>query len=307
MRLALRRVLTNPAALAALACGALLLPASRLAAQGVAAASGRDSTTGYIDPAPLFNAVRLRFDSSYDMNRPSRAEFFYPRAGPGNPGPPLRETTLDYQDLSTYAEVVLAPSLSAFVDVPVRFFNGELNDNTAGLSDVDAGVKVALVASCDAAATLQFRVYAPTGDGNRALGTEHVTLEPAFLFLRRLDEALALEGELRAWVPVGGTNFAGNIIRYGLGASYRLGCADALWVAPVAEFVGWTVLDGKEAAVSPTVFSIQDAAGDTIVNAKVGLRAGLADAGSLYVGYGRALTGEVWYEDTFRVELRLTY
>ena len=27
----------------------------------------------------------------------------------------------------------------------------------------------------------------------------------------------------------------------------------------------------------------------------------------LYVGYGRALTGEVWYKDIFRVELRIPF
>ena len=27
----------------------------------------------------------------------------------------------------------------------------------------------------------------------------------------------------------------------------------------------------------------------------------------LYVGYGRALTGEVWYKDIVRVELRMRY
>ena len=111
-----------------------------------------------------------------------------------------------------------------------------------------------------------------------------------------------------AWVPVGGTAFAGNIVRYGVGASYRFPCTDSLWVAPVAEVVGWTVLDGKEGA-SPVagVVAVQDASGDTIINAKLGLRTGVGERGSLYVGYGRPLTGEVWYKNTLRVELRLAY
>src|SRR5262249_10273644 len=117
-----------------------------------------------------------------------------------------------------------------------------------------------------------------------------------------------LEGELRAWVPIGGTSFAGNIVRYGIAASYRLPVRESLWVAPVAELVGWTVLDGMETAVAaPGVFAIQDAAGDRSVNAKVGLRTGCGDRGSFSGGYGRPLTGEVWYKNTVRVELRLTY
>ena len=40
----------------------------------------------------------------------------------------------------------------------------------------------------------------------------------------------------------------------------------------MTEFVGWTVLDGKElAAVTPTVFTVQDAAGETIFNANKSL------------------------------------
>ncbi len=286
----------------------LLAAAGPLRAQGVGEEVVRDTNVGYIDPAPLLNALRLRFDSSYDNNRPSRAEFFYPRAGQGFPGPRFADTFVDSQDVSAYAEAILLPRLSAFVEVPVRFFNGTLNDNATGLSDINAGVKVALLADCNTAATFQFRTYAPTGDSDRGLGTNHVTLEPAFLLYRRVTEGLAVEGELRAWVPVGGTSFAGNIVRYGVGASYRLPCTESLWVAPVAELVGWTGLDGKETAVAaPDVSAIQDAAGDTIVNAKVGLRTGLGDRGSFYVGYGRPLTGEVWYKNTVRVELRLNY
>ncbi|MBI1918479.1 MAG: transporter [Planctomycetes bacterium] len=294
---------------AALLVGAWLLvlpfPAR---SQGVGEVTVRDSNVGYIDPAPLFNLVRLRFDASYDNNRPSRAEFFYPRAGSGGPGPRFADPSVDFQEGSAYAEAVLVPRLSAFVEVPVRFFNGTLNDNATGLSDINAGVKFSLLAGEDTAATLQLRNYAPTGEADRGLGTNHVTLEPAFLLSQKLSEALTLEGELRAWLPIGGTPFAGNIVRYGIGASYRLPCTESLWLAPVAELVGWTVLDGKEAANSaPGVIAIQDAAGDTILNAKVGLRTGLGEVGSLYVGYGRPLTGEVWYKNTIRVELRLAY
>jgi hypothetical protein len=284
----------------------VLVSVHSLPAQGVSGGSGRDSNVGYIDPARLFNAVRFRFDSSYDNNRPSRAEFFYPRAG--SPGPPLPETSVDYQDLSAYTEMILAPRLSAFAEVPVRFFNGTVNKNAAGLSDITAGFKLALLSDDQTAATFQLRGFAPSGDSDRGLGTNHATLEPAFLGLYRFSDALTMEGEMRLWVPVGGTFFAGNIVRYGLGVSYRQPLREWLSVAPVAELVGWTVLDGKEAAViSPSFISVQDAAGDTIVNAKVGLRTGLGDRGSMYVGYGRALTGEVWYKDTVRVEFRLTY
>ena len=56
--------------------------------------------------------------------------------------------------------------------------------------------------------------------------------------------------------------------------------------------------------------AVKDAAGDTIVNAKIGVRLGFGplvgpanlSRSDLYIGYGRALTGDVWYKDILRVE-----
>jgi len=67
--------------------------------------------------------------------------------------------------------------------------------------------------------------------------------------------------------------------------------------------VVWSVLGGKESA-GTTIIS---AAGDTIVNFKVGVRFGLGDRADIYTGYGRPLTGDVWYKDIFRVEFRLFF
>jgi hypothetical protein len=46
--------------------------------------------------------------------------------------------------------------------------------------------------------------------------------------------------------------------------------------------------------------------GDTIVNAKLGLRIGSGNA-DFYASYGRALTGDVWYKDIVRLEFRLGF
>jgi hypothetical protein len=299
-----------------LSAGALLLAVASVLlarptpadAQGVGMPTVSSSNVGYIDPAALATMFRLRFDAAYDNNRPNRAEFFYPQGGfPGSPGPPLPETRVDYQEASGYLEGLLAPRLSAFIEAPVRFFNGEVNANAAGLSDINAGFKFALRSDDDGLLTFQFRTYVPTGDADRGLGTNHVSLEPGLLFLHRLSDRLNLEGEFRAWVPVGGTSFAGNVLRYGTGLSYRWQCTEDVSLSPVAEVVGWTVLNGRESSVSPTGTVIESAAGDTIVNTKLGLRLGLGDVASLYAGYGRPLTGEVWYKDIWRFELRLTY
>jgi hypothetical protein len=124
----------------------------------------------------------------------------------------------------------------------------------------------------------------------------------------RLAERWLLEGELRYWVPVGGGDFAGDIVRYGVGLSYGRRSPDDCWLTPVAEVVGWTALSGRDlVARSPTSFAVEDAAGQTIVNFKFGLRLGLGELADVYAGYGRALTGNTWYKDTVRVEFRLFF
>src|ERR1043166_8157044 len=108
--------------------------------------------------------------------------------------------------------------------------------------------------------------------------------------------------------PVGGTDFAGDIIRYGLGLHYDLPCVGGVQVSPTATLVGWTVLGGKEAVLRPSgLVTVDDAAGETIVNVKIGVR-GLSERfGDVFVGYGRPLTGDRWYENTLRLEWRLAF
>lgn len=278
------------------------------------------SAVGYIDPAIPVTRFRLRADAAYNNNRPDRAEFFYPKCGcfalagidPAASGPPKTETSVDYQEINSYLEWAPIQRLSAFVELPVRFVNPEVNDNTAGLGDINAGFKYAFLYCPQQVATFQFRVYTPSGDGDKGLGTNHVSLEPALLYYRQLTNRMAMEAEFRDWAAAGGSDFAGNIIRYGIGANYQVVNRQTFRVAPVVEFVGWTVLHGKEFDFPEG--AVQDAAGDTIINGKVGVRSGfgpLTETGmnraDLYLGYGRALTGEVWYKDVMRLEFRLNF
>lgn len=306
-----------PEPAAALPVAALFTPEA-----GAAVGGGQASFVGYIDTAIPYSHLRLRYDTAYGNNRPDRAEWFYPKCGclgPGSPGPPRPETNVDYQDISAYLEAALTPRFSVFVDAPVRFLNPEQNDNTAGYADMNFGFKYAFVYTPDTVATLGFRTYVPTGDAGRGLGTDHVSLEPELLLYRRLTERLFFEGELRDWIPIGGTpGWPGNVIRYGVGLSYLALDTTKVRFFPVVEFVGWSVLDGKQfavASVNPPVGEVQEAGGDTIVNVKFGVRVGFGEVtdpgmisrSDLYVGYGRALTGEVWYKEILRVEYRLRY
>jgi hypothetical protein len=277
-------------------------------AQGAGEPTVSGSSVGYIESALPLDVFRLRFDAAYRDRRPTRAEFFWAKGAPAGPGTPLPETRVDYQDVSGYLELRFSPCFSGFLEAPVRFLNPEVNRNTAGFADINAGIKLAFVQTEDTTATFQLRTYLPTGDARRGLGNDHVSLEPGLLINHRLAPCWTLEGELRPWFPLGGTDFAGDVLRYGIGVSYGSHRPEDWWLTPVVEMVGWTVLDGKETRVSPGLSSgIKDAAGDTILNVKLGVRFGFAGWGDVYAGYGRALTGDTWYKDTWRVEVRLFF
>src|SRR5262249_8243076 len=262
---------------------------------------------GYIDSAIPFTHFRFRYDAAWNNNRPDRAEFFYAKCGcfPGAPGPRLPERRGAYQDWSGYLEVAPNNWLSGFIEMYLRDLNPEVNANTVGIGDINTGFKAAFVANKDQYLTFQFRVFIPTGDASHGLGTNHVSLEPALLLYQQLTDRLWLSAEFRDWIPMGGTDFEGNVLRYGVGLSYDVYRAGNLRVAPVGEFVGWTVLGGKEFdALQNRIF---DAAGDTIFNLKIGSRVWGRANNDGYVGYGRALTGDVWYKNIFRVEYRRAF
>ena len=78
-------------------------------------------------------------------------------------------------------------------------------------------------------------------------------------------------------MPVGGTDFAGDIVRYSVGLHYDVYRTPYYVVTPITELVGWTLLNGKETVVPPSgVPFVHDAGGESILNAKFGVRVGLA-------------------------------
>ena len=282
--------------------------AGEIRGQGTTVPRVRDSNVGYIDPAIPGHVLRLRADSADDNVAPTRADFFWSVGPPAGDGPRIPESNVDYQDITLYTEVLITPVFSGFVELPVRFLDPEQNPNTAGVSDLNVGVKRILIDREDLVATFQFRTYAPTGGVNRGLGNHHVSLEPALLIYKPLGECWGLEAELRDWIPIGGTDFAGNVLRYGIGLSHRTFSCPCWEVSPVAEFVGWTALDGLVSMRQPTGHAlVESAAGDTIVNAKLGVRLKSAAGMDIYTGYGRALTGDTWYDDIIRFECRYSF
>ncbi len=291
------------------------------------------SMVGYVDDAIVGSQVRIRFDAGFKDNAPDRAEFFYPQCGcnPGGPGPrPGAANNINFQQL--YFQVEYAPirRFSFFTEVPIRWIQpqsfipgtGDVAQgmhtglpsfsNQSGISDVRAGFKLAVTASSNHSLTFQFKAYFPSGDGSRGLGTAHYSIEPSLLYYQRLSERWAVESQIGGWHPINGSttskgaNFAGDIFFYGIGPSYKLVNRENIKFAPVVELFGWRVLGGLETLAS-ALPNPADASGTNIVNLKIGARTSFGRHNSIYVGFGQALTHEVWYEHIVRLEYRYSF
>jgi hypothetical protein len=266
-----------------------------------------DTYVSFIDSAVPRNVVGMRFEALYRNQQPMRSEYYHPKGGlPGATGFPFIETRIDYQELTSYAEFSPTPWLSIFMEAPYRWLNPEINDNRSGAGDMRYGLKLCTWSDENIIATILLRLYQPVA-AREALGTSHWSVEPGILAAYRVTGQLHLEGEFRWWIPLGGTDFAGDVLRYGLGVSYGQKQA-GFWYAPVVECVGWSVMGGKTMiASSPTDFIVLDAYGQTIVNGYLGLRWGYGPNLDFYAGYGRSFTGEFWQRETYRFEVRFCY
>jgi Putative MetA-pathway of phenol degradation len=297
--------------------GSMMGPSGNLMGTGTPAAAPNtgdpalninDTFVSFIDSAVPRSIIGLRFDGAYGDRQPMRATYLFAKGGvPGANGFALPETNVDTLGLSTYAEYSVMPWLSFFVEGSYKWVNPDVNANTSGAGDTAYGLKLCTWSDSNIIATIVLRVYQPSA-ANASLGTGHWSIEPGLLAAYRISPDFHLEGEFRYWMPLGSDDFSGNILRYGAGLSYGHRNPNGFWYAPVVEAIGWTVLGGKTMiASSPDNFVIQDARNTTIANAYLGMRLGYGQNLDFYLGYGRALTGQYWARDMYRVEVRLSF
>lgn len=290
----------------------------------------RGSMVGYVDDAAIESKVRIRLDSGFGTTAPDRAEFFYAKCGcysglPADhplfdadaPGPlPGAASDLNFQQFLVEGEYELGSRVSVFGLMPFRWIQpqafvpgtGGTFPNQSGAGDLRAGAKFALADSDVTGVTAKVQIYFPTGDARKGMGTNHGTFEPALLFHNSLSDVVEVESQVGVWLPIGGSapaptaadgKFAGNVFYYGVGPSFTVYDRNRVRFGPVVELVGWHVLDGNESVGL-------DAGGTNIVNLKIGGRLTYS-GGSVYVGYGHALTDKVWYDDILRFEYRYSF
>lgn len=261
------------------------------------------------------------------------------------------ELTYERVFAARWSAFVEVPFRSIDLTLPAGFegiYGGQRGFDSSGVGDVRAGVKYGFVAEPDRHLTLQVRAYLPTGDAFENLGTDHASIEPGLLYFRRLGNRWAVESEARLWVPldgssdpetgarqpidtpvgrveedrlglfggrreavVGNDDFAGEVLRFGVGASRDLRHGAPRWT-PVVELVGWYVLGGYSTPPTPLAAAgagtyVREAESDSIVNLKIGARISVRERDSIYFGYGLALSEDVWYDDIFRIEYRRSF
>jgi len=309
------------------------------------------SVVGYVDSAIIGSQIRIRFDDAFHDSAPDRAEFFYAQCSctnlaPQAPGPdfPGASTNVNFQQIYLQAEYALVSRFSIFTEVPFRWIEPQPNSfivgsgstplstaTNSGISDVRAGIKLALATSSGHTLTLQVRSYFPSGNGSLGLGTAHYSIEPSLLYYQRLSERWSVESQLGDWHPIGGskgelngtttlTDFAGDVLLYGIGPSYQLINGEHFKLAPVVELYGWHVFSGLETQLNSflsTSICFQNnttgpgcataASGTNIVNVKAGLRTSFGNRSSVYLGFGQAVTHAVWYEHIIRLEYRYSF
>jgi hypothetical protein len=292
------------------------------------AARRRPSMVGYVGDATIGSQIRVRYDIGSEIDAVDRAEFFYGKCGcyrglptthvaydPDAPGPgPGVVTDLDYRQLNLLVEIAAGERLTIFGELPYRWIEpkafaagtGSFSDQS-GISDLRAGAKLGLVANERTALTLLLASSLPTGDSEKGLGTNHVSVEPALLVHQGAGR-FGVEAQVGAVIPTSSSegvpvssdeDFAGKIIYYGIGPSLELVSSESFRLAPVVELVGWRILDGLQTAEG-------DPEGMNIVNLKIGARAAFGVGSSIYVGYGTALTDDKWYQSIIRLEFRRT-
>lgn len=265
-----------------------------------------------IEASQPSNNLLMRFESVYGLQYPDRSEYFWARTSAlsRGKGPPLIEKSVDYQDLRFRMEAGGA-KFSATTEVYLRNLNPVVNGNTGGFGDMNVATKLVMVDGADWQISQVFRTYILTGAVNKGLGVGHVSLEPGVLLRYRQSDLTYWHGELKFWWPIAGDfEQAGEVLKYGFGASHLLYDSDRFAIMPTAEFGGLIFLDGLKTLYPSGVAAPVD--GDFVINFFPGVRIVQDTGGDLGLlewgaGGGFTIGSNGWYNGLLRVDMRLTY
>jgi hypothetical protein len=257
----------------------------------------------FVDGARPVTQMKLRWDETFGISLPDRAEYFL--AQEGTKGPPKSIRAMDLEQLSLYNEAAVG-RFSAFVEVPYREVDlqagpGVPNITGTGFADMTVGTK-SLLLDCELLQmAFQFKTYIPIGSTGKGVSNGHVSLEPALLFGLKLAADTYLQAEVAYWIPIGGdSGFQSDVFHAHFSLNqilYRfLPDVQLIGTCEVSE---WTVMNANATAGNTVV----SGAGST-VNGGFGVRLNICDKVDFGVGSQFYLFGSRWEDDQFRAEFR---
>ncbi|MCI0377377.1 MAG: hypothetical protein L0215_07215 [Gemmataceae bacterium] len=259
----------------------------------------------FVEGTRPVSTTRFRWDYGRNYNFPDRAEFFWARSGGGGKGPAAIERSLNYNEISMYTEIA-AKGASAFVNIPYRSINAEVNPHSAGFSDMSVGAKTLLFDRDLFQLGFMFTTYLPVGRAGGGLGTGHVSLEPSLLGTLKLGPDTYMQGQLSEWIPIAGDpEYAGSILHYHGSLNHVLfrPVSDVELIGTL-EFNGYSFQDG--AFSDPFLGQFQKASADSYFSAGPGIR--LVICYWLDFGVGSAFSiGDHGPDQMYRTELRIRY
>ncbi len=268
----------------------------------------------FIDTTQPMNNFRLRVDAASNYRQPDRSEYFWAKVGQKGPNreplPNIGETAVNYQDIRAYLEVG-GPKFSVGTDLPIRVIDPELYGNSGGFGDMNILTKIVFLTGDRWQLTNLLRVYIPSGDAARGLGTGHASIEPGFAWRYKWSDVTYLHGDLKFWVPLGADEVhGGEVLSYGIAMSHVWRDSDCYAVMPTLELVGYSFLDGQVTIPGALASDFVDPEG--VFNVHPGVRwvwdkgsdCGIQEFG-IFGGFG--VSAETLYENILRAELRWTF
>ncbi len=252
-------------------------------------------------PRPV-TQTRLRWDNAMDYRFPDTAEFF--QAQDNVKGPKFVTPSLKYNELTLYQEVA-AKGFSMFVEVPYLSIDPATGPSSAGMGDMNMGVKTVLLDRELLLVSMQFKTYLPTGNFTVGVGNGHVSLEPSILAALKICPGTYLQTEIAEWFPLGGTGgFAGSVFHFHASLNQNL-ChwGDCVNVVGVLEVNGYSY----NGAFTDDSGNVMGMTGSTFANAGPGIRVQLCDKVDIGFaadfGFGNLHgPGQI-----YRTELRIRY
>ncbi|CAK9056418.1 Uncharacterized protein SCF082_LOCUS41063 [Durusdinium trenchii] len=273
-----------------------------------------------IESARPQNALSTRFDYASGINRPDRAEYYWSQIGSGGPASP--ETNLDYLELKTRSETMIGNS-SGFFEIPLRFLDPTVNNNTTSFTNLTFGTKSVLIEENGMfglptpgnnldkfQVSSLFKTHISLGSPltGRGLTRGYVSLQPGALVNYMASPTTYFHGEASYWIPLGGSGFSGNFFQCGFGVSHVLSSSllaacpsDSFAIIPTLEVVGTKFTTGMETLPDGTT---QAADNSPIINVQPGVRIVVGNHMEIGGSYARNITHDRLFKDLGRFEVR---